>query len=244
MANEGLRKVNDPELSIIIPCFNEENRLGRSLDQIVGFLQKGHYSFEIIVVDDGSRDRTSAVAEEKLTGFPHRILQERRNRGKGQAVKRGMLEAKGKYLLFTDADLSTPIEEAERLIHSLKNGFDVAIGSRGLRESQVEVHQNWLRETLGKIYNQIARLFIFKGISDSQCGFKCFPREVAREIFRAQKLKGFSFDAETIYLAQRRGYRVAEVPVIWRNSPKSRVRLLTDSWKMLIDLVRIPWIHR
>lgn len=231
-------------LSIVIPSFNEEKRLAPTLEQIMAYLQKQKYASEILVVDDGSRDRTIEVAQEKLAGFPHRILTQGFNQGKGAAVKRGMLEAGGEYLLFTDADLSTPIEEVEFLILKLENGFDVAIGSRDLADSRVEIHQNFLRETMGKTFNRIARLVSFKKIRDSQCGFKCFRREAARDLFQAQKLKGFSFDAEILYLAQKKGYRIAEVPVTWRNSPHSRVRILEDSLRMLWDVIRIPWIHR
>ncbi len=232
-----------PHLSVVIPGFNEEKRLAPTLAQIVAYLQKQKYTSEIIVVDDGSRDRTTEVAEEKLAGFPHRILKQNLNQGKGAAVKRGMLEAEGDYLLFTDADLSTPIEEAELLMAHLEKGFDIAIGSRALPQSHVQIHQNILRETMGKIFNRIARLTSFKRIQDSQCGFKCFRREAARSLFQAQKLKGFSFDAEVLYLAQKRGYRIAEVPVTWRNSPQSRVHILKDSLRMLWDVIRIPWIH-
>ena len=232
-----------PYLSVIIPSFNEEKRLTSTLEQITAYLRKQRYASEVIVVDDGSRDRTIEVAEEKLTGFPHRILKQGLNQGKGTAVKRGMLEAQGEFLLFTDADLSTPIEEAELLIARLEKGFDIAVGSRALPESRVQIHQNFLRESMGKIFNRIARLMSFKKIQDSQCGFKCFRREAARNLFQAQKLKGFSFDAEILYLAQKKGYRIAEVGVTWRNSPHSRVHILKDSLRMLWDVVRIPWIH-
>ena len=236
--------MSSPFLSVVIPSYNEENRLGVSLDKILSFLRGKNFSWEIIVVDDGSSDHTEALAREKLTGTPHQILRNIDNEGKGEAVRRGMLEAKGEYLLFSDADLSTPIEEVSRLLETLENGYDVAIGSRGLRESRVEVRQNPIREGMGKIFNRIARLASFKKIRDSQCGFKCFRKEAARALFAAQKLKGFSFDAEILYLAQKRSYRVAEVPVIWRNSPHSRVHILKDSLQMFMDVFRIPWIHR
>lgn len=242
MAGEG--PVTAPYLSIVIPSFNEEKRIAPTLEQILVYLQKQPYPSEVILVDDGSRDRTVEIAEEKLASFPHRILQQEINQGKGAAVKRGMLEARGKYLLFTDADLSIPIKEVELLIANLERGFDIAIGSRALPGSRVEVRQNLLRETMGKIFNRIARLVSFKKIHDSQCGFKCFRREAAQSLFQVQKLKGFCFDAEILYLAQKKGYQIAEVPVTWRNSPNSRVRILRDSCQMLADLVRIPWIHR
>ena len=232
-----------PFLSVVIPCFNEEKRLGPSLDAVLTYLRGRDYAWEILVVDDGSQDNTVKLAREKLVSTPHRVLKNKENEGKGAAFKRGMLESGGRYVLFTDADLSTPIEEVERLLAKLEEGFDVAIGSRGLQESRVEVRQNFIRESLGKTFNRIARLVSFKRVRDSQCGFKCFRRETARELFGAQKLKGFSFDAEIIYLAQRRGYKIAEVPVTWRNSPYSRVHILKDSFRMLVDIFRIRWIH-
>ena len=235
--------MSGPYLSVVIPCFDEENRLGPTLENIVDYLKRQNYASEIIVVDDGSRDKTAELAERKLGPFPHRVLRLGTNQGKGEAVKRGVLEAGGQCILFTDADLSTPIEEVALLTERLKDGFDLAIGSRALRDSRVMIRQNLIRESMGKIFNRIARLFSFRKISDSQCGFKCFRRDAARDLFQMQKLKGFSFDAEIIYLAQKKGYRIAEIPVTWRNSPYSRVHILKDSVRMLIDVFRIPWIH-
>lgn len=232
-----------PYLSVIIPCFNEEARLGRTLEQIVAYLGAQKHSSEIIVVDDGSQDRTVAVAREKLLGVSSEILEMGRNQGKGEAVKRGMLTARGQYLLFTDADLSTPIEEVEHLMGRLKDGFDIAIGSRGLPGSRVEIRQNLIREAMGRTFNRIARFLSFRQIRDSQCGFKCFKSAAAKELFRAQRIKGFSFDAEILYLAQKKGYRIAEVPVVWRNSRHSRVDMVRDSLRMLADLVKIRWFH-
>ena len=231
-------------LSVVIPCYNEEKRLGPTLDKILAYLRRQNYSWEILVSDDGSTDPTAKLAKEKLEGLPHKILRNVYNEGKGQAVKRGMLAARAPFVLFTDADLSTPIEEVEKLLCKLQDGFDVAIGSRGLDASQVEVPQNILRQSMGKIFNRIARWASFKEIHDSQCGFKCFHRDAAEKLFSAQKLKGFSFDAEIMYLAQKRGMKVAEVPVIWRNSPSSRVHILKDTFVMFVDIFRIRWIHR
>ncbi len=236
--------MNHPFLSLVIPCFNEEKRLGQSLEKMLAYLRAQNYPWEMIVVDDGSSDGTVKTAEEKLTGVPHRVLRNVYNEGKGEAVRRGVLEAQGEYILFSDADLSTPIEEIEKLLQKLKDGFDVAIGSRGLGASQVKVRQNLIRESMGKIFNRIARVFSFSRIRDSQCGFKCFRSEAGKDLFGAQKLKGFSFDAEILYLAQKRGYPIAEVPVIWRNAPHSHVHILKDSLRMFFDVMRIRWIHR
>jgi len=230
-------------LSIVIPAYNENDRLGNSLDRILSYVKGRHIPFEMIVVDDGSKDETVRVAREKLSGVSHQVIENGVNRGKGFSVRRGVQAAKGKYVLFTDADLSTPIEEIEKLMPYLEKGYDLAIGSRGVQSSQVEVHQNVLRETMGRTFNVIAHAVAFRGIKDSQCGFKLFKNEAAQSLFEHQKIDGFCFDAEVIFLAQKMGYRIAEVGVRWMNSPQSKVRILGDSLRMLIDLVRIRLLH-
>lgn len=232
-----------PFLSVVIPTYNEEKRLPRSLETVMDFLKRQSYASEIIVSDDGSQDRTLALAEALLKDFPHQVLRVPQNRGKGHAVRRGMLAATGDYILFTDADLSTPIEEVSRFLKLLEGDQDVVIGSRALPDSKIEIHQNFLRETMGKVFNLIAQGWAFKGIHDSQCGFKCFRRETAHKLFGLQKLDGFSFDVEIVYLAQKLGFRLLEVPVIWRNSDQSRVRVLWDPLKMLGDVLRIRNLH-
>ena len=230
-------------LSVVIPTFNEAKRLPQSLLAVMDFLKKQMYSSEIIVSDDGSQDRTVALAEELLKEFPHQILVTPQNRGKGNAVRQGMLAATGAFALFTDADLSTPIDEVTRFLEHLEKDHDVVIGSRALPESQVEVHQNFLRETMGKVFNLVAQAWVFKGVHDSQCGFKCFRREAAQKLFSLQKLDGFSFDVEIVYLAQKLGYRLLELPVIWRNSAQSRVQVLRDPLMMFWDVLRIRSLH-
>jgi dolichyl-phosphate beta-glucosyltransferase len=230
-------------LSVVIPAYNEAERLPQTLDSILDFLKQQPYDSEIVVSDDGSSDRTVQVAEEKLRDFPHQILKTPQNRGKGHAVRQGMLAANGEFILFTDADLSTPISEVSRFIAHLVKGQDVTIGSRALSGSQVEIHQNFLREAMGKIFNLIAQLWAFRGIHDSQCGFKCFRRAAARGLFSEQKLDGFSFDVEVVYLAQKHGYRILELPVVWRNSPKSRVQVFRDPFLMFRDVLRIRKLH-
>lgn len=232
-----------PRLSVVIPAYNEEKRLPQSLTAMVSFLKKQPYEWEIIVSDDGSQDRTVKIAEELLREVPHQVLVTPKNIGKGYAVRQGMLAAAGKYVLFTDADLSTPIEEVTKFLASLENNQDIVIGSRALSNSQIEIHQNFFREAMGKIFNRIARLCAFKGVHDSQCGFKCFRREAARKLFGLQKLNGFSFDVEIVYLAQKHGYRLLELPVIWRNSAQSRVQVLRDPLKMFWDVLRIRSLH-
>ncbi len=231
-------------LSVVIPAYNEEKRIGASLESIANYLKKQTYSWEVLVADDGSTDGTIQVAEQKLKGLPHTILKAATNCGKGSAVKRGMLAAVGQYRLFTDADLSTPIEETERLLKELQSGYDTVIGSRALLDSKVIVHQNFVRESMGRVFNGCARLLAFRGIHDSQCGFKGFHAKAAVDLFGLQKLPGFSFDVEIVYLAQKRGYRLLEIPVTWCNSEQSRVRLLRDPLLMFWDLLKIRWIHR
>ncbi len=235
----------DIYLSVVIPAYNEEARIGATLGAIIHYLKKQRYDSEIIVSDDGSKDQTVSVAREKLRGFPHQVLLAPENQGKGSAVRRGMLSAKGEYVLFTDADLSTPIEEVKKFIEfHEQNNYDVIIGSRALPESNVEIHQDWKRELMGRVFNFFVSLLAFRGILDSQCGFKSFNRNAAKELFSNQKLEGFSFDVEIIYLAKQSGYKVLEAPVTWRNSTQTRVRLFKDPILMFWDLLKIRWLHR
>jgi dolichyl-phosphate beta-glucosyltransferase len=219
-------------------------RIPGTLDFILAFLKKQPYETEVVICDDGSTDRTVKIASEKLRFSLSQILVNPKNAGKGDAVRRGMLAAKGQYLLFSDADLSTPIEEVRRFLKFLEAGDDIVIGSRALEDSKVEIHQSFHRELMGRIYNLIARALSFKGIMDSQCGFKCFKSAVAKDLFALQKISGFSFDAEILFLAQKKGYKIREEPVIWRNSSQSRVQLIKDPIAMFFDLLKIQWIHR
>ena len=234
------------KFSIIIPAYNEENRIGQTLRSISGYVRGRSLDCELIVVDDGSADGTAEVVTQELKALPGiraRLLMNGSNRGKGFSVRRGMLEAEGDLLLFTDADLSTPIEDFDKLRNALEEGFDVAIGSRAVAGARVEIHQNLLRETMGKIFNRIARVFTFRDISDSQCGFKAFKRQAAYDLFGSARIDGFSFDAEVLFLAQKRGYKVKEVPVTWRNSPASKVAILSDPVKMFLELFLIRILH-
>ncbi|MBI4398176.1 MAG: glycosyltransferase family 2 protein [Candidatus Omnitrophica bacterium] len=233
-----------PFISIIICAYNEAERLPKSLKEIGNFLESWRRSYEIIVVDDGSRDGTARVASEHLAGVSHFVLSERNNRGKGYAVRTGMLHARGTYILFTDADLSTPIHELEKMIPFLEDGYDLAIGSRAIEAPEVKRTMIWYREIMGRTYNFLREIFIYPGISDSQCGFKCFRREAAKDLFSAQKLNGFSFDAEILYLARKRQYRIKEVPVSWYAETQSKVKIVKDSLNMFLDLIRIRWMHR
>jgi dolichyl-phosphate beta-glucosyltransferase len=232
------------KISVVIPAYNEEERIGATILRIKDYLEKKGYEYEIIIVDDGSNDKTAEVVSRFLpcpqAGLPQiQLLQNKENKGKGFSVKRGVLNSKGDYILFSDADLSTPIEELDKLLEYLKSGFDIAIGSRGLKESDVRIHQAWYRERMGKIFNLLVRIFVLRGIKDTQCGFKCFSRGTAYKLFPKQLLEGFGFDVEILYLARKEGYSIKEVPVKWYNSPQTRVNALRDSVRMFTELVKI-----
>ena len=233
---------NDVYLSIVIPAYNEEKRIGGTLGNIINYLNKKDYKSEIIVVVDGSTDSTMNVIK-KFGRKNARIktIENKITRGKGYSVKKGMLETRGKFVLFTDADLSTPISEFEKLIHWLEKGYDVAIGSRSLGDSQVEIRQPFVRESMGKIFNKIMSLLVYTGFKDTQCGFKCFRRQVINKIFNRQIIKGFAFDVEIILIAKIHGFRVKEVPVRWLNSPHSKVSIIRDPLVMFCDLLRIKF---
>lgn len=228
-------------LSIVIPAFNEEGRVGPTIGKILQYCDGKDYSFEIIVVDDGSCDNTSGVVENMRDGKGGKItlLKSKEHHGKGFAVKEGVMSAGGEYILFCDADLSTPIEEVEKLMPYLKSGYSIAIGSRGLADSEIQVPQRWYRQNMGRVFNKFVQCMVIQGIEDTQCGFKCFRREAALDIFPQQKIWGFCFDVEVLYHAQRLGYRIKEVPVVWRNSLPSRVSLLRHSIQMFRDLIKI-----
>lgn len=227
-------------LSIVIPAYNEEKRIGASLEKILGYLKTKLFASEIIVVDDGSRDRTAEVAAAALEGrVPFRIVRLDVNQGKGGAVKAGVLASAGQAILFTDADLSTPIDELDKFLPRLDEGYDVVIGSRALPGCDIRVRQAAPREALGKLFNRLVRLSVMKGCPDTQCGFKAFRRAAAMDLFSRLQTKGFSFDVELLVLARKAGYRIAEVPVVWCNSRPSRVRLVRGSWQMLKEILRI-----
>ena len=227
-------------LSVVIPAFNEARRIGPTLAAVRAWLESRAVPAEIIVVDDGSRDGTADRAREALAGFEgSRIISVPENRGKGAAVRTGVLEARGDLILVSDADLSTPIEEVEKLRARIEEGADIVIGSRALPGADLQVRQRALRENMGKFFNRLVRGLVLKGVPDTQCGFKLFRREAARAVFSESRLCGFCFDVEILALASRRGLRVRQVPVVWRNSPHSRVRLIRSSLRMIADLVRL-----
>ena len=229
-------------LSIVIPAYNEEKRIGATLEKIISYLQIKDFMSEIIVVVDGGSDSTVEVVKSYEQLFDKLvILVNETTMGKGYSVRRGVLESKGDIVLFTDEDLSTPIGEVEKLFFWLDKGYDVAIGSRSLKESQVEIYQSFIRQSMGKTFNKILKLIVFTGFKDTQCGFKCFKRYAADKVFAKQMISGFAFDVEILLIAKRQGFRTKEVPVIWLNSPFSTVHIIKDSFLMLCDLFRIKY---
>lgn len=224
-------------LSVVIPAYNEAGRLPRTLERVAAHLARRTGGHEILVVDDGSSDGTSERALE--LGDPAiRVVRNAGNRGKGYSVRRGMLEAGGARRLMTDADLSTPIEELDRLGARLDEGYDVAIASRALPGAEIEVHQPRYREALGRGFNLLVRLLLLPDLHDTQCGFKLFSAAAAEAAFGMTRLDGFSFDVEALYLARKHGFRIAEVPVRWRNDAASRVTPLRGL-VAFVDLARI-----
>jgi dolichyl-phosphate beta-glucosyltransferase len=230
-----------PEISIVIPAFNEALRLPATLDGVERYLAAAGTPAEVIVVDDGSSDATAEVVRERAARWPQlKLVAAVRNSGKGAAVRLGMAAARGRFRVFSDADLSVPIDDLEKLLGPLRAGAGVAIASRGLRDSQVELHQPWYRETMGKIFNRLVRIFVFGGVADTQCGFKAFTAEVADRVFPSLQTRGFGFDVEVLYRAKLAGYRIVEVPTRWINSPQSRVHPIRHSAAMFLELLAIP----
>ena len=232
-------------LSLVIPAFDEAARIGETLRRVREYLGRQAYGSEVIVVDDGSTDGTAEIAARHLEGVAHaRVMRREENRGKGASVREGILASSGRLVLFSDTDLSTPIEEIEKFFPLIDRGFDVVIGSRALLESDVQVHQSRGRELMGKTFNKLVRLFVLKRIPDTQCGFKLFRREAAFAVFPLVVTCGFCFDVEVLQLCAQLGYRVAQVPVVWRDAPPSKVRVIRSSAGMIRDLIRIRRIHR
>jgi dolichyl-phosphate beta-glucosyltransferase len=235
-----------PHLSIVIPAYNEEEQLEGSMAKIAGYLREDDLQAEILVVDDGSTDATSRIASKAMGGLRGRVIRNDENRGKGFSVRRGCLEACGRWVLLTDADLSAPIEEHRKLAAAARDfDLDVVIGSRGLADSRIEVRQNRLREYMGKTFNLIMRKMTGLPFRDTQCGFKLMDRKRIRPLFECMVVDRFAFDVELLFLCARFGLAVREVPVVWRNEPKSRVSLIKDPLNMLYDVARVRWLfHR
>jgi len=232
------------ELAVVVPAYNEEARLGPSVERIIAYLSGRDVAWQLIVSDDGSTDRTIEVAEAAANGDPRvRVISLGQNRGKGAAVRAGMLAARADRILFSDADLATPIEELEKLEAALADGADIAIGSRAVAGADIQVRQHPARELMGRTFNAMVQTLVMGGIRDTQCGFKLFTAAAARDLFGSATIDGFAFDVEILWLARGR-YRVAEVPVVWRHVEQSKVSPGIDAARMLIDIVKLRLRHR
>lgn len=233
-----------PSLSIVIPAYNESARIGPTLAAIVASLRTWPTAWDICVVDDGSTDDTAPLVEAFARAHPEVTLRRLPvNRGKGAAVRDGMLAARGDRILFCDADLATPMSELLPLWHALDDGADIAIGSRALAASRIEVHQHPAREFMGRTFNGIVRTLTRTQMKDTQCGFKLFTRAAAHDLFRRATIDGFAFDVEVLWLA-RHTYRVAEIAVTWRHVEQSKVSPGRDALRMLRDTLALRWRHR
>ncbi len=235
--------MSQPFLSIVIPAYNESERIGATLEGIDKFVQSRPFSVELIAVDDGSTDGTADLLEQAAgRNGAIQVLRNESNCGKGYSVRRGVLEAHGQFVLFTDADLSAPIEEADKLIAALvSSGADAAVGSRALERHLIGVHQPWFREFGGRCFNLLVRLLTGLEIRDTQCGLKLFRRTSTRRAFDLLRVRGFGFDPELLFLIERQGGKVVEVPVRWNDNPATKVHFLRDSARMFLDLLILRW---
>jgi len=229
-----------PELSIVIPAYNESARIEHALDRVMSCVAEQGWDAEVLVVDDGSTDDTALIVQRWMQSHPRlHLVQNPGNRGKGYSVRNGLLQAAGDIVMFTDADLSAPMEEAERLIAAIHNGADVAIGSRWLDRARQTIHQPLYRQFFGRCFNWITRTVMGLPFKDTQCGFKAFKRPVAQVIFRLQTIERWGFDPEILFIAQKLGYEIREVPVTWGHDERSRISYLKDGMKMLEEMGRI-----
>lgn len=230
--------MNKPYLSIVIPAHNEENRLPRTLGEIFSFLERQDYSSEVIVVENGSADKTLAIANAFAKEHPNLVVIHEERNGKGNAVRRGVIEARGEYRFICDADLSMPIEDLPKFLPPNAEDFDIAIGSREAPGS-IRYNEPSYRHIGGRAINLVIRLLILPGLNDTQCGFKCFRAETTSELFQKQTLTGWSFDIELLHLARRKKLRICEIPIHWYFDPDSKVSALRDALRMIGDIFRI-----
>src|ERR1700690_1320209 len=228
--------------TFVIPAYNESVRLGPTLHALLRYTQEQDWDAEILVVDDGSTDDTAQIVRESSQAHPQiRLVQNPGNRGKGYSVRNGMLHARGDICLFTDADLSSPMTEAQKLFDAIAQGADVAIGSRWLRSELQTERQPLYRQAFGRIFNLVPRIVLGLRFADTQCGFKAFRHAAAQRIFPLQKIERWGFDPEILYLAQRAGLQVEEVPVVWAHSEGTRLNPFRDGMRMFVEVLRIRW---
>lgn len=230
------------DYSIVIPAYNEKARIGKALDDVVHAVEANQWNAEVIVVDDGSTDSTAAIVKGVSKKYPFvRLLSNGVNRGKGYSVRNGMLHATGDIVLFTDADLSAPIDEAQRLFDAIHQGADVAIGSRWLDRGRQTVHQPLYRRFFGRCFNLVTRMIMRLPFADTQCGFKAFTCQAAQTVFQLQQIERWGFDPEILFIALKRGYVVREVAVTWGHDERSRISYLKDGMQMLKELLLVRW---
>ena len=229
-------------LSVIIPAYNEEKRLSKTLEEIDKYLSKQNYDYEILVVNDGSKDKTAQVIRDRVSVIQNlRLIDNKKNNGKGYVVRQGMLEAEGEYRIFTDADNSTSIDQVEKMWPYFEKGYDIVFGSRDVKGAILDPSQSLFRRFLGEAFGFLTNLIVGTwGIADSQCGFKCFTKKAAENIFPKCKINRFAFDPEFFVIAKKLGYKIKEIPVYWENDPESKVKF---KWmvNMGIDLLKIRW---
>lgn len=234
-----------PKLAVIIPAYNEQERIGPTLDRMEEYLSGQEYSWRVVVVSDGSKDSTVSICQAKSKQNPNfSVVDNQINQGKGGVVRQGMLTIEAEFLLFSDADLAAPIEEIEKLWPAMDSGADIAIGSRPLKESRLEVRQPFYREMLGRAFNMAVQLMAVRGIKDTQCGFKLFRMGVARDVFSRSKIDGFGFDFEVLMIARDLGYRIDEIPIRWSHQEGSKVVLMRDGPRMLRELVKLRMLGK
>ncbi|HEY7634514.1 MAG TPA: dolichyl-phosphate beta-glucosyltransferase [Gemmatimonadales bacterium] len=230
-----------PKISVVVPAYNEERRIERMLLEALAYFRQRNLPAEIVVVDDGSRDHTSGVVGRLSRAWPQlRLIRLAQNHGKGYAVRTGVVNSTGDFVLLADADGATPMVELERLEQALRQGDDVAVGSRAITpEAGVHIERKWYRHVMGRTFHWLVETLAVRGIRDTQCGFKLFRGGVAHDLFSRMRMSGFSFDVEVLLMAQRRGYRIAEVPINWIHQPGSKVNMFWDSIRMAADLFAI-----
>jgi dolichyl-phosphate beta-glucosyltransferase len=230
------------DYSLVIPAYNETARIGTTLADVVRAVEANSWNAEVIVVDDGSTDNTAAIVKAVSEKYPFvQLLSNGANRGKGYSVRNGMLHASGDIVLFTDADLSAPIDEAQRLFDVIREGADVAIGSRWLDRGRQTVHQPLYRRFFGRCFNLVTRMIMRLPFADTQCGFKAFTRQAAQTVFQLQQIERWGFDPEILFIALKRGYVVREVPVTWGHDERTRISYLRDGLQMLKELLFVRW---